>query len=669
MSMKKIVLTLVAALIAVVSYAQATKQFVSMTNARLADPVKTLQMKPIHKNLQAPASKFLAKKAPFKAGEAFNIEDLNGEYMMVNSSYSFDDESEKLVPNEPAQEATPIEIVVTGANTFSIYGIGGYDKPVNATIDLTTGEITIPANQVVGVHSTLGDITMENATSEGDFTAVLYQGNIMVIQQLWFMSIVYQGQPTRATDYYGTVIFPVNGTMSYVDSKEQEVVANVYVEQDEETKNVTVYNFGDFECAVEFELAADKTFSVDYNQVVVNGGSNGLYSPYALTADGKNLDIIVGAGTATTLTTQQDWTLYSSKGYWYGQQKPFTVELIDGSEFEYPEQEIGVLVEAPAGLVTAEFPFMATLYDLDGSKNPDFTSTVKVGWDNTDVYIQGLDKYLPEAWVKGAYDAEKGKVEIPVTYMGIYENAVHYFAAYGDKPDTLTLNYDADSKTFDYGATVMIYKGTNTSAYAYFYNGLIIGQKPVPVTPPTELSTIELPMWAKAYVDDSDEATDVTGTVRVGFDGQDVYIQDLFGTEVPGGWVKGTITEVESKKYVVFEKNQYVGDLKNGLSAYLTGYVNGEDGKGTVGNVLMSYNETDQTFLFMNSIILTRFKNSLRYETIYVNLTIGNMPEGISNVNNDAKATNVWYSINGVRVAQPTQKGLYIRNGKKYLVK
>jgi hypothetical protein len=83
----------------------------------------------------------------------------------------------------------------------------------------------------------------------------------------------------------------------------------------------------------------------------------------------------------------------------------------------------------------------------------------------------------------------------------------------------------------------------------------------------------------------------------------------------------------------------------------------------------MSYNETDQTFLFMNSIILTRFKNSLRYETIYVNLTIGNMPEGISNVNNDAKATNVWYSINGVRVAQPTQKGLYIRNGKKYLVK
>ena len=41
---------------------------------------------------------------------------------------------------------------------------------------------------------------------------------------------------------------------------------------------------------------------------------------------------------------------------------------------------------------------------------------------------------------------------------------------------------------------------------------------------------------------------------------------------------------------------------------------------------------------------------------------------GISEINNTAKADGAYYSISGVRVANPT-KGLYIQNGKKVIVK
>ena len=44
---------------------------------------------------------------------------------------------------------------------------------------------------------------------------------------------------------------------------------------------------------------------------------------------------------------------------------------------------------------------------------------------------------------------------------------------------------------------------------------------------------------------------------------------------------------------------------------------------------------------------------------------------GINTIDNGQSTVdgNVWYNVNGQRVAQPTQKGLYIHNGKKVIVK
>ena len=47
----------------------------------------------------------------------------------------------------------------------------------------------------------------------------------------------------------------------------------------------------------------------------------------------------------------------------------------------------------------------------------------------------------------------------------------------------------------------------------------------------------------------------------------------------------------------------------------------------------------------------------------------GNGTTGIKTLNTEAADTAAWYTLNGVRVSQPTQKGVYIRGGKKVVVK
>lgn len=61
------------------------------------------------------------------------------------------------------------------------------------------------------------------------------------------------------------------------------------------------------------------------------------------------------------------------------------------------------------------------------------------------------------------------------------------------------------------------------------------------------------------------------------------------------------------------------------------------------------------------------FKNGNYYGD---NVTYGNVT-GISNIKvNTQKADNIWYTISGSRMtSKPTQKGVYIHQGKKVVVK
>lgn len=677
--MKRITLILVTALFAVISFAQtgATKGFLTtsvlkngVTKERILKPVTEM------KKQAAPVkTKILGKKGPRKVAAIESIDELQGDFVIANEEYYSD--GTNLLPADVAHSGNAVSLEVVDDNTIKIYGFSVDSNiesdAITATVDIENSQITIPVGQTLFTDATYGDITLVNVTSDGDLVGTIYEGGIIDIEDLWCGNLVYQGTNYRWDTYFHySSLAPANAIMEYKarttnNGAYTDQTLNTLVIQDEENSTVTIYGFSIWGLGVDIELYSDKTFVLSSDNAVLDGGSNGFYYVVGSTAGGSLSLNVPGTGTETTLTSDNYWSLYTYAGYWRFAQQPFTITLIDGSEFAYPVAETGNLVSPPAGLETKTYPFSATnWYDASQTAQGAYVSTVEVGWDGNDVYFQGLDKDIPNAWVMGTYDATSNEVVIPVTYTGEVDGSPHFFAAYAGTPDALELNYDADGDYFDYSATIMVYKGSATTAFNYFYNGVIIGERPVPVTPPAGLTTTDYPISGSHAVDsESDFVDDYTSTVKVGFDGNDVYIQGLF-EDIPEGWVKGTL----SGDKVTFAINQYVGDLSNGLSAYLVG------SNGTAaGDVVLTYYAAEGGFLAETPIVLTRFKNSLSgYEEAYkAGATIGTVPAldptGINDIKVEKAADNVWYNISGARIAQPTQKGVYIKNGKKYAVK
>lgn len=666
--MKKILLSLVAAMIAVISFAQPVamkpaRQMLSLAGAKLATVENSLSLRPIVKNVQTPSTKIV--KVPRRAEGEFSVTDLAGDYISAMYTYGYDTENQKLVPNEPRCETGIVSIEPGEGNEITIYGLlsiyGIEDYGIKATVNLEDFTLVIPNKQIIATDETYGDITMQNVSTEGDFTGTIYTNGIL-IDQLWMGSVSYQGSDVRLTDYFQTMLMFPNGVMSYKDAKGNDVEAYVTVEQNEETKALTVYNFGDLGSVLDVTIMSDKSFIIDGNQIVASSSSAGAYKPYGLTDDGESLLDLTGKCTETSLTSDCDWTYYSNKGYWYGQMGRFKIEVQE--ELEFPAVETGELVTAPEGLKTEEYPMSATYYNENQIPSP-YSATVKIGWIDKTVYIQGIDKDYPQAWVKGTLN-EKNKVEIEPTFMGTKDGVSHFLGSYNSTGiDSLSLSYDIEAKTFEAAGTVMIYKGMKTTAFVGFYNGFFLGVKPSPVALPAGVETVDMP-FSGNYMDEySEDPEQKTGTVKVGRDGEDIYINGLFDDRIAeGGWIKGTFA---NDTVVVFAMNQYTGILTNALSAYLVGY-NPETKD--AGNVVMIYNKENNFYTSINPVILTRFKSTIRYSAFYsAGLTIGVNPSSISNLSVVKADKNAWFTINGIRVAQPTQKGIYIRNGKKFIKK
>ena len=682
--MKKIVLSIMAIMMTAVLFAQpvavkSAQQKLSLSGAKQMKAERSLSIKPMVKNLQVPSNNTF-QKVSRRAGEGeFSVNDLAGDYVEALFMYDYDSDAQQLVKSVPARKTSNVQIEVSGENEITIYGLlglYGYNEAgIKATVNVDDLTITIPNKQVLGTNETYGDITMQNAETEGDFTGKIYSNGI-VIDQLWMGSVVYQGNDVRFTDYYSTMLMFPNAIMKYTDNNKNDVETMITVEQDPETKVLTVYNFGDLNAVVDIDLQSNKTFTVNPDQVVDYSSTGGEFYPYALVGQ-NGLDIISGKCTSTTLTSDLSWTFYSEKGYWYGEQGPFTIEVTE--DLEFPEVEKGVLVVAPEGLLIEDYPMTAKLYT---ETQTDYSTTVKLGWIGDTVYIQGIDKDFPTAWIKGGLN-EKGYVVIAPTYTGSTEEGLsHFIGAYGGQDagvDTLLLTYDKDAKTFEAAGTVMVYTGSKTTNYDYFFNGFFLGTKPSPVALPAGVETTEMPYTGK-YMNErstSEDPESVAGTVQVGRDGNDVYIGGLFANDLSTtGWLKGTFT---NDSVVVFNMNQYTGVLGNGLSVYLVGDETFKtEGAGNVeiidsraSDVVMIYNTENNFYTAINSVIITRFKSQLRPTAFYLSgLTIGSNPASIEGIKaHRSSAESAYYTLDGVRIAQPTKKGIYIHNGKKIVVK
>lgn len=170
------------------------------------------------------------------------------------------------------------------------------------------------------------------------------------------------------------------------------------------------------------------------------------------------------------------------------------IELIDGSKFTFPEPVIGDLVTAPAGLVATECPFTATRVIGDTSDN-NYKGIVKIGFDGTDAYIQGIDCNLPEAWAKGTYDEETKNITIPMTYMGLHDGLTHYMATYSSAgPVDLVLAYNEADSTYT-SADVSFYKMPTNGVIEWFENFKIKAYDIFPFKVAVEEGTEDAENW------------------------------------------------------------------------------------------------------------------------------------------------------------------------------
>ena len=154
---------------------------------------------------------------------------------------------------------------------------------------------------------------------------------------------------------------------------------------------------------------------------------------------------------ANTLTSNTMYIMESEKAdevsiytYWYS------------PVFGVDEPETPEVVALPDGVQTSSYKFEGK--DADDESAVAFQ--VLVGFDGSDVYIQGLSQFLPDAWVKGTLAA--GVVTIPETYLGVFEYYGYKF------PFTLaatTMTYDATNNKFTCASYTITTSGSSAEGY------------------------------------------------------------------------------------------------------------------------------------------------------------------------------------------------------------
>ena len=229
------------------------------------------------------------------------------------------------------------------------------------------------------------------------------------------------------------------------------------------------------------------------NQIVYHNDSYGDFALFS--SKGSYLVNVTGSMSEKKMTsTASVWVYKSGTGGWNILDTFGEIELIDGSKFTFPEPVIGDLVTAPADLVATECPFTATRV-IDYISDNNYKGIVKIGFDGTDAYIQGLDCNLPEAWVKGTYDEETKNITIPMTYMGLHDGLTHYMATYSSAgPVDLVLAYNEADSTYT-SADVSFYKMPTNGVIEWFENFKIKAYDIFPFKVAVEEGTEDAENW------------------------------------------------------------------------------------------------------------------------------------------------------------------------------
>ena len=267
------------------------------------------------------------------------------------------------------------------------------------------------------------------------------------------------------------------------------------------------------------------------------------------------------AGTITlngTSATKRLTAFWTDDDSWSGYSEWNTV-LTEKAPLVVPD-----VVTPPAGLVTEDWTFAGYNSDNEATE-----FTLQVGLDGTDVYIQGLCVYLPDAWVKGTLSGDGTSISVASgQFFGVYEYEGEDYPMYlvlydnntGDIATNVTLPFDAVNGTITVPDDIIIFINGEEDTISYFeyyyYAFAVRGVAPDVQTPSASVaeSAAEYRMIAHGYTYDGDEIAEYTIPVFVAYDGNDVWVKGVC-EDMPDSWIKGTKTG----NTVTFPTGQFFG--------------------------------------------------------------------------------------------------------------
>lgn len=225
------------------------------------------------------------------------------------------------------------------------------------------------------------------------------------------------------------------------------------------------------------------------------------------------------------------------------------------------------VVTPPSDLTPQNYRLMGYIYDGNGWEL--VSRSIKMGFDGNDVYLQGFSVYLPEAWIKGVISQDGQTVTFPMQYYGDYEGYDLYFYPVTPVSQNQTqvtdavFNYNAEVGTLVLSQDQVCYiienVGNEGLAIVYQYDSelsIVPDEDTVEVPEGLETQEYALSGFYMGIQEDGSwyEGDPLSGSAKVGFDGDDIYVQGLC-SYLPLAWVKGH----RDGNNFVFDNGQYFG--------------------------------------------------------------------------------------------------------------
>ena len=334
---------------------------------------------------------------------------------------------------------------------------------------------------------------------------------------------------------------------------------------------------------------------------------------------------------------------------WIGYADYATVYTLDANQ---PQQPVKAIETTTYYMTTAE---------NDGANFSSFARTVGIGFDGDEIWLQGLCKYLPEAWIRGVRSGETCTIASG-QFLGAYADAPLYLLGAGpDKrnqeitlKDDIVLTIDGSRiSTQDY--LFLSISATNIEYVNYYMGVTLDTEAETTITPPDGLTTEKYTMSYKASATDTK-----TQSLRidVGLDGEDIYIKGIWDG-LPEAWVKGRV----SGNTVTLDGGQYLGIYQDTefdkYAMYLTVF-NSVTGA-MIPQVTFDYDALTRTLSAASAPLSIGINKTgyLSVQDYYAPVLTPEEPAGISLTSNDSPSTANYYDLQG-RKADKATKGLLI---------